>query len=298
MHRVAEKKSTLTKIMLNRHIAIVVLAAVTPYVLISYIHIKAFDSKYFSLQVFLWFLLGIIYTHFFEYGYHRILMHRGTRYLASIKKKHLEHHMILNGDNFTSRKEEVLRHVASRWFVFPVMFSIHSLVLQVFLPPPVLVAFLGGVVLHYVLFEVSHWFTHVEDNFFDRFVTHIPVLNWVRDYQIRHHRLHHETPNVDFNFNPPFFADLLYGTLVVPPKSQSDFVADEQPLTLQRPQLAGSLYLRLKSREGSEPGCTAPVLPVINAQGRAEPLDLPPGHYRELGSHLEGVRQLHGTAAP
>ena len=232
MHRVADKKSTLVEIKLYRPIAIVVLAAVTPFVLISYIHIKGLDDKYFSLPVFLWFLLGIIYTHFFEYGHHRILMHRGTRYLGFIKKNHLEHHMIFNGDNFTSRKEEVLWHAASRWFMFPAMFFIHYLVLQVFLPPPVLVAFLGGVVLHYVLFELTHWFTHVEDNSLDRFIAHIPALNWVRDYQIRHHRLHHETPDVDFNFNPPFFADLLYGTLVVPPRSQSDFVADEQPLTL------------------------------------------------------------------
>jgi len=87
--------------------------------------------------------------------------------------------------------------------------------------PPVLSAaalssFLGGVTTHYLVFEITHWFAHVADNDFDRMIRRIPVLRWMREIQLRHHRLHHETPELDFNFVPPFAMDHLGATYLVP----------------------------------------------------------------------------------
>ena len=176
-------------IRLHKHIAIVVLAAITRLLLITLIHLDDLVNKDLSSYFALWVSMGIMYTHFYEYGYHRVVMHGGIRRFAFIKKKHLEHHTIFNGDNFTSQKESDLKHIAAQWHLFPAAFLAHYLVIRVFLPSQLLLAFFGGVVLHYVVFEVGHWFGHAEDNFSDRIISHIPLLNWIRDYQNRHHRL-------------------------------------------------------------------------------------------------------------
>ncbi len=214
-------------IRLHKPIAIVVLAAITPLLLITLLHLDDLVSRDLSWNFGLLFLVGIVYTHFFEYGYHRVVMHGGIKHFALIKKKHLEHHTIFNGDHFTTQKESDLKQIAPQWYLFPAAFLVHYFVIQAFLPSQLLLAFFGGVVLHYVVFEVSHWFGHVEDNFFDRIISYIPLLNWIRDYQNRHHRLHHECPDADFNFNPPFLGDVLYGTFAVPPKSHDPFACRE-----------------------------------------------------------------------
>ena len=87
-------------IKLHKPIAIVVLAAIAPLLLITLLHLDDLVTKDLSLNFALWFLLGIMYTHFFEYGYHRVVMHGVIRRFAFIKKKHLEHHTIFNSDNF------------------------------------------------------------------------------------------------------------------------------------------------------------------------------------------------------
>ena len=155
-------------IKLHKPIAIVVLAAITPLLLITLLHLDDLVSRDLSWNFGLLFLVGIVYTHFFEYGYHRVVMHGGIERFAFIREKHLEHHTTFNGDNFTTQKESDLKNIAAQWYLFPAAFLVHYFVVQALLPSQLLLAFFGGVVLHYVVFEVSHWFGHVEDNFFDR----------------------------------------------------------------------------------------------------------------------------------
>jgi len=163
-----------------------------------------------------WFALGVVYTHVFEYAYHRWLMHGGLRFLSFIKKNHLAHHRTFHGDQLDTRDPRALEHVTEQWFLFPIAFLAHFLVLHPLLGAAELSSFLGGVVLHYLVFEVTHWFAHVADNDFDRLVRRVPLLGWMRETQLRHHRLHHETPEMDFNFVPPFAMDFLGATLLVP----------------------------------------------------------------------------------
>ena len=163
------------------------------------------------------FLIGVVYTHFFEYGYHRLLMHAGARGLGFIKKNHLKHHQVFYGENFTSRDHSDWQYISSPWFVFPALVAIHYAVLRAFFTPRWLLAFFAGVLLHYLVFECTHWMTHVEGNLMDRWIAKVPGLRRMRAYHIRHHRYHHEIPVADFNFNPPFLGDVVFRTLEVPP---------------------------------------------------------------------------------
>lgn len=157
-----------------------------------------------------WLLVGALYTQFVEYFFHRVPMHRGLPLLGDIKRHHLEHHRIFYGTNFKTRREEDLGHIAGRWWVFPLLFLGHYVVLVFLMAPDVLLAFLLGAVLHYVFFEVTHWFSHIEDNAFDRFLGHIPLLGALRAYQVEHHRIHHEVPELALNFNPPYLGDRIF----------------------------------------------------------------------------------------
>ena len=88
----------------------------------------------------LWVLAGALYTHFFEYAYHRYAMHVGFRPLLFAKRSHLEHHRTFHGDHFTARRPEDLEHIASLWFVFPGLFAVHYAVLALVLEGTSLVA--------------------------------------------------------------------------------------------------------------------------------------------------------------
>jgi hypothetical protein len=47
----------------------------------------------------------------------------------------------------------------------------------------------------------------------DKLVRRAPALVKIWDYQILYHQIHHETPDVAFNFNPPFLGDLFAGLM-------------------------------------------------------------------------------------
>ena len=202
-------------------IVAVVLCSFASYAVLAFIHRNALDwsdpQTYWTPSLLAAFLSGLAYAHFFEYGYHRLLMHGAFRGLGFIKANHLQHHQVFYGENFTSRNREDWQYIASPWFVFPALLTIHYAVLQAFLNPGSLVAFFAAVLLHYLVFECTHWLTHEEGNTVDRWIARVPVLGPVRDYHIRHHRYHHEIPTADFNFNPPFLGDVVFRTLKVPP---------------------------------------------------------------------------------
>ena len=152
-------------------------------------------------------LAGAFYTQLFEYAYHRLLMH--GRWIRFITRRHLQHHRIFHGENFASRRIEDLQHVAGPWFLFPAILLAHYLMVRLVLAPELVVAFLAGCVLHYLAFELSHWFAHVEGNLFDRSLQRVPVVGELRRQQLIHHRVHHELPDRNFNFIPPYAGDHL-----------------------------------------------------------------------------------------
>jgi len=167
---------------------------------------------------FVWLAAGLLYAHLFEYGYHRVVMHAGVRFLAFAKRSHLEHHRAFHSEHFTSRRPEERAQIPSLWFVFPTLFVVHYVPVSLVLPGPIRLAFFTGVTFHYLVFETTHWFTHIEGNRFDRVLSRLPLLGALRRFQVRHHRVHHEIPDADFNFNPPFLGDLIFRTWRTPPR--------------------------------------------------------------------------------
>lgn len=188
-----------------------VLAAVTPLAIVITVHRHSLDGFTLSLGVVAWALAGTLYTQLVEYWCHRFPMHRGLPYLSNVKWNHLEHHRVFYGANFQTQDPEKLHHIVGRYWVFPILFVGHYAVLAPVLETPALVAFFLGSVLHYVVFELTHWLTHIEDNSVDRTIARLPFLADIRAYQIEHHRIHHEIPELAFNFNPPYLGDRITG---------------------------------------------------------------------------------------
>jgi Fatty acid hydroxylase superfamily len=157
----------------------------------------------------MWFVAGILYTNLFEYWVHRVPMHRGLPLLRHVRRNHIQHHRIFHGGNFRTRNPSDLAHISGRFWIVPVLLAVHYALATAVLPIEAALAFLSACFLHYLAFEISHWLTHLEDNRVDRLLSRIPVVASIRANQIEHHRIHHQTPIGEFNFNPPYLGDAL-----------------------------------------------------------------------------------------
>ena len=157
-----------------------------------------------SLRAFVVCLAGALYTNLFEHIWHRYAMHSRRP-----DPRHARHHRIFYGNGFQTRDPEALREIVTAWYIFPLLLTVHYSAFVMLFGAGLAPAFFLGVSLHFVTYEVTHWYTHVANNSFDRFVTRLPGLSGLRSMQIRHHRLHHAEPMVNFNFNPPYAGDRL-----------------------------------------------------------------------------------------
>jgi hypothetical protein len=153
-------------------------------------------------------LAGAVYTNLFEHGWHRFGMH-GRR----PDPRHAVHHRIFYGSRFQNSDPAALHEIVTAWYIFPALLALHYPAFAALFGPALAPAFFCGVVLHFVTYEVTHWYTHIADNGFDRVVARVPGLRGVRAAQIRHHRRHHAEPAVNFNFNPPYAGDRIAGVL-------------------------------------------------------------------------------------
>jgi len=162
----------------------------------------------------LFFLMGLFYTHFFEWWFHHGPMHRRMRLIPeAIKLSHLEHHRVFHGNNYRSDDPEDLKYITGAYYRWPISFLVNYLLFIIIFPMQYGAIFFLGVFLHFTSYEVTHWFSHREaDNLFDKTLSHIPIINKLREIQIEHHRIHHEEPRWDFAFNPPYLFDHLFGT--------------------------------------------------------------------------------------
>lgn len=153
-------------------------------------------------------LAGALYTNLFEHAWHRYGMH-GRR----PDPRHAKHHRLFYGGNFQRSDPEALREIVTAWYIFPILLSLHYPAFIALFADRLAPAFFLGVVLHFIVYEVTHWYTHVADNGFDRALARIPGIRGIRAAQIRHHRRHHAEPAVNFNFNPPYAGDRVGGVL-------------------------------------------------------------------------------------
>ncbi len=187
--------------------------AVGAYVIIFLFHYTFYVRQVasFSFLSVLLFTFGMAYTQFFEYIWHKFPMHARLSFFNWALKSHLIHHEIFNGENFNSRKREDLEHITTKWFVFPILLLVHYTVFMFFSQRYALV-FFAGVTLHFSVYELCHWCSHVKDNSLDKIVFYLPFLSVMRSYQIRHHQLHHEEPIINFNFTPPYVGDIVFKT--------------------------------------------------------------------------------------
>lgn len=152
-----------------------------------------------------------MFGNWVEWAAHRYLLHRPTRLMKAVYKRHVSVHHLF----FTHRTLQVDTQKDWRALLFPPF----APVLFVFsaLPAALLVAFLwsanaGYVVMvtmagYFLMYEALHAMSHIENSpFLDR----LPLVNTVR----RMHVLHH---NPEFmgtrNFNLTFpICDVLFGT--------------------------------------------------------------------------------------
>lgn len=148
-------------------------------------------------------LAGAVYTNLFEHAWHRYGMH------VRRDPRHARHHRIFYGNGFQTSDPEALREIVTAWYIFPLLLTVHYVAFRALFGARFAPAFFLGVVLHFVTYEVTHWYTHVGNNGFDRLVSRLPGLRGLRAEQILHHRLHHAEPMVNFNFNPPYAGDRL-----------------------------------------------------------------------------------------
>jgi hypothetical protein len=186
----------------------VIVALLLAYGGVLALHLDALHEVSVSAATFC-LLAGALYTHLFEYLYHMVAMHHvfrfgGRRYYD---KRHLRHHQIFGGENFRTRNPAHLDDVATHWYTLPTLFFLHYPVFLTLFPGRFAPWFFLGVTLQSLAYEVTHWFTHVHDNAFDRLIARLPLLSRLRAAQVRHHWQHHAVPAVNFNFTPPYLGD-------------------------------------------------------------------------------------------
>jgi len=161
-----------------------------------------------SLRALVVALAGALYTNLFEHLWHRFAMHGGRP-----DPRHARHHRIFYGERFQTRDRAALEEIVTAWYVFPALLALHYTAFVELFGAGLAPAFFLGVVLHFLTYESTHWYTHVADNGFDRAVERIPGLRGLRAMQIRHHRMHHAEPTINFNFTPPYAGDRAAGVL-------------------------------------------------------------------------------------
>jgi len=153
-------------------------------------------------------LAGALYTNLFEHAWHRYGMHSRRP-----DPRHAQHHRIFYGEGFRTKDPKALLEIVTSWYIFPILLATHYSGFAALFGARLAPAFFLGVVLHFITYEVTHWYTHVADNMFDLVLERIPGVRQLRAMQIHHHRLHHAEPLVNFNFNPPYVGDRLVGVL-------------------------------------------------------------------------------------
>ena len=138
-------------------------------------------------------LLGILYANWFEYAYHRYLLHRPK---SSFAREHLRHHMSVG----TAEEPEYLNlgrsplSVALMFVVNSPVVMILALLLGVRIAPGMLVGF----TTYFLITEEIHWRMHTRE--------------WLPSFLSRarsFHLAHHDVPGSRFSIFLPIWDAIL-----------------------------------------------------------------------------------------
>lgn len=189
--------------------------------LISFYHYQhyAFLNYVSWWIIFGWFLLGVPYAHIFEYLVHRFALHYGIPGLKWMKNSHRKHHQVFHHLNYKTHNPTDLNEIASRWYLFPALLFVHYFAFISLLPNRyVNFAFLFflGVLIRFLIYETTHYLSHLAGNFFDQQIEKVPLATQLRTYQDRHHFRHHIREEVNFGFVPDYLPDWIGRTLFPP----------------------------------------------------------------------------------
>ncbi len=141
------------------------------------------------------FVAGFVWANYFEYAYHRHLLHLPGTKLA---RKHLEHHSTVGAFNEAENVNlgSAPIYVALLFAINGVPVILADLLLGFHSAPGVLVAFTA----YFLLTEELHWRIHLGES--------LPLgLESTR----RYHLAHHTRPNAKYNIFLPLW-DFLFGT--------------------------------------------------------------------------------------
>ena len=153
----------------------------------------AFPAR--PLNLVISFVAGFIWANYFEYAYHRYLLHLPGTTLA---RKHLEHHSSVGASNEAENVNlgSAPIYVALLFAINGVPVILADLFLGFHSAPGVLVAFTA----YFLLTEEVHWRIHLGES--------LPV--WLESTR-RYHMSHHTRPNAKFNIFLPLW-DVMFGT--------------------------------------------------------------------------------------
>lgn len=156
------------------------------------------------------FFFFAVYTSFFEWVFHRYVLHQRLIWHRPFNAHTLIHHKVFgSGETYHLNRRGGDHKVALAWWTAPALVSLH---LPLFWGVEVLTGFdvfWGGIVamaVYYSFYEYLHWCMHVPK--MRRFELTRPYL-WLKE----HHRLHHK--HYFKNLNTVFpLADLVLGTRI------------------------------------------------------------------------------------
>ena len=148
------------------------------------------------------------YASFFEWGFHRFVMHRAVGPLRHIFKGHAQvHHGIYQGDNTYVAGDRDPEEVTFGWWLMPIVPILHippAIGLYLLFGLPSAAGLLTGVLLYQIVYEYVHFCMHVPQG---RWVERRWAFRWVNDHHLQHHRKHLTNLNVFFPV-----ADFILGT--------------------------------------------------------------------------------------
>ena len=177
---------------------------------------------------------GIVFDSFFEWTFHRFVMHQRVACFEYPFTRHaLVHHRVFKADEtYQLQREEDKQTVPMAWWNGPALIAV------ALIPFVLLARFVGGLplvcgallasCLYYAAYEYLHWCMHIPRK---RNLERTGIFFRLNG----HHLLHHRYMNSNFNVVLPL-ADLLCGTLLVRSKvsfaqATGPSIPDVQPKT-------------------------------------------------------------------
>ena len=138
------------------------------------------------------FLIGIVYSSFFEWMLHRYILHSPTLLKYPFRAHQLEHHGIFRADAtyFLSEKlhvEEDKKHLTFAWWNAPALIALHAPLLGgVYLLAGIwaCAGTLLAMISYYAMYEYLHYCMHVPKN---RWIERTRFFEGIQ----AHHRYHH-----------------------------------------------------------------------------------------------------------